>query len=84
MGPHGGTKEIPHHAGCHIHTSTAERINNGLKPEGQINMTNEYSTIETAIQFFVRRINIVPFDRQKYFPQPTGQIDLFNKEDEAI
>ncbi len=44
-GPHGGTEIFPHHAGCHIHTSTSEKINKGLKPEGQIYMTNEYSTL---------------------------------------
>lgn len=32
-GPHGGTKAIPHHAVCHIHTATAERVNEGLKPK---------------------------------------------------
>jgi len=83
-GPHGGTKAIPHHAVCHIHTSTAERINNGLKPEGQIEITNEYSTIETAIQYFARRVNIVPIDRQKHFSPPAGQIELFNQEGDII
>jgi len=83
-GPHGGTKNIPHHASCHIHTSTADRINNGLKPEGQIDMTNEYSTIEDAIQFYVRRINIVITDRQKHFPSPSGQIDLFTQIEENM
>ncbi len=57
-GPHGGTKNIPHHAVCHIHKSTAERINSGLKPEGQIELTNDYATIEEAVQFFVRRKKI--------------------------
>jgi len=78
-GPHGGTKNSPHHASCHIHTSTAERINNGLKPEGQIDITNDYSTIEDAIQFYIRRINIDTADRQKYFSPPSGQIDLFTQ-----
>lgn len=83
-GPHGATKSIPHHAVCHIHISTAERINNGLKPEGQIEMTNEYSTIESAIQYYVRHVNIVPVDRQRYFPSPGGQIDLFDEEERSI
>lgn len=83
-GPHGGTKHTPHHAGCHIHTATAERINNGLKAEGQINMTNEYSTIEDAIQYYVRLINIITDDRRKHFPPPNGQIDLFNQEETSI
>ena len=82
--PHGGTKNIPHHATCHIHTATAERINNGLKPEGQIDITNEYSTIEDAIQFYVRRINLNIEDRQKHFPAPNGQMDLFPQIDDNI
>jgi len=76
-GPHGMTKEL-HHAVCHIHTVIAEDINNGNKAEKNIKQTNEYSTLEDAIQFFVKYINIVPTDRQKYFPLPTGQTDLFN------
>ena len=83
-GPHGGSINIPHHAACHIHLSTSERINNGLKPEGQIDMSNEYSTIEEAIQFYVRRINIVALDKQKYFPPPSGQKDLFIQLEENI
>lgn len=76
-GPHGMTKEL-HHAVCHIHTVIAEDINNGNKVEKNINQTNAYATLEDAIQFFVKYININPSDRQKYFPVPTGQTDLFN------
>lgn len=83
-GAHGGTNAHPHHASCHIHISTAERINNGLKPEGKIDMTNEYSTIEDAIQYYAKHINIDSIDRQKYFPPPSGQIDLFGQLNETI
>ena len=76
-GQHGGTKVFPHHAFCHIHKATAERINNNLKPEGKIDITEEYSTIETAIQFFVKRIGLTPNDKQKHFPPPNTQMDLF-------
>ena len=76
-GPHGGTKITSHHATCHIHRATAERINTGLKPEGNIELTQEYSTIESAIQFYVKHINLLPDDKQKYFPPPSGQIPLF-------
>lgn len=76
-GMHGGTKEQPHHASCHVHTSTAEGINNGNKSEDRIEQTNEYLTIDEAIQYYVNRINITPSDRYKYFPPPSGQIDLF-------
>ncbi len=80
-GPHGGTKVFPHHAYFHIHKATAERINNNLKPEGQIDITQHYSTIETAIQYYVRRIGLSVTDRTKHFPPPNPQIELFNQED---
>lgn len=76
-GPHGMTKEL-HHAVCHIHTVIADDINNGNKIEKSIRQTNEYSTLEDAIQYFVRYINIVATDRQKHFPFPSGQTNLFN------
>ncbi len=78
-GPHGMTKEL-HHAVCHIHTAIAEDINEGIKVERSIEQTNEYSTLEDAIQFFVKHISVVPTDRQKFFPPPAGQTDLFNDE----
>ncbi|MDR3693467.1 hypothetical protein [Mucilaginibacter sp.] len=76
-GRHGGTKEFPHHAEWHIHYADAEMINLGLKPEGRIITTNEYSTLDSAIQFYIQHINLMPEDRQKYFPPPSGQLDLF-------
>lgn len=70
-GPHGGIKHTPHHAVCHIHTSTAERINNGQKPEGKIELTEDYSTMETAIPFFLKKIGLITKDIKKYFPTPS-------------
>lgn len=78
-GAHGGTIHHPHHASCHIHTSTADGINNGVKSEDRIELTKEYLTIEDAIQYFVKRINVDSIDRQKYFPPPSGQIDFFGQ-----
>jgi len=77
-GPHGGIKNIPHHASCHIHSATAERINNGLKPEGEIELTEDYATIETAIHFFLKKINLITKDIKKNFPTPTidNRLDL--------
>ena len=77
-GPHGMTKEL-HHAACHIHIVTAEDVNNGIKAERNIKQTNGYSTLEDAVQFFVKYINIVPTDRGKCFSPPMGQTDLFNE-----
>jgi len=76
-GRHGGTEEFPHHAEWHIHYADAERINSGLKSEGKITSTKEYSTFESAIQFYIKHINLLPEDRQKYFPLPSSQLDLF-------
>lgn len=77
-GQHGGTKQYPHHAYCHIHKATAERINNNLKAEGHIEEAQEYSTIETAIQYYIRRIGLVVADRQKHFPPPANQLNIFS------
>jgi hypothetical protein len=67
----------PHHKGPHIHKATAEHIAAGLKPEsGQIITDVPYTTIEDAIQHYVRFINIVPVDRQKHFPPPNNQPEL--------
>ena len=75
-GPHGPNENIPHHSGPHVHIATAERINAGLKPEGEIETDVPYSTIEDAIQYYVKRINVIPVDRQKHFPPPNNQIDI--------
>ncbi len=75
-GPHGPNENAQHHYGPHIHLSTAERINAGLKPEGFIETDVPYSTIEDAIQLYVKKINIIPADRKKHFPAPNNQIDI--------
>jgi len=76
-GMHGGTQQNPHHTYPHIHTIQADFINQGSKIENQIDITTEYSTFETAIQFFIKGIGLDPSDRQKYFPPPSGQVVLF-------
>ena len=75
-GPHGPNENIAHHEGPHVHLATAARINAGLKPEGHIEMGVPYATIEDAIQYFIRRINVIPVDRQKHFPPSDNQIDF--------
>lgn len=59
-----------------VHTVKAEDINNGNKVEKHIQKTEEYLTLEDAIQFYIKYINILPADRKKYFPTPSGQIEL--------
>ena len=77
-GPHGENNMYPHHISSHIHKATSERINIGLKPEGNIIITDEYSTLYEAIQFFINEININISDRNKYFP--IKEKKLFNDE----
>ena len=76
-GMHGGTLLNPHHAHCHIHTARADSLNQGSKVEHHIEITTQYSTFETALQFYVNLIGLDQSDKQNYFPPPTGQIDLF-------
>lgn len=75
-GPHGLNENAPHHDGPHVHISTAERINSGLKPEGKIETDVPYATIEDAIQYYLKRVNLDRADCNKYFPGPDGQINL--------
>ena len=77
-GSHGGTVNHPHHAYCHIHTSHVAKLNEGIKSESKIEITDEYASVEEAIQYYINRINISSTDKIKYFPPPSGQIDLFN------
>jgi hypothetical protein len=75
-GPHGLNENVPHHEGAPVHVATAERINAGLKPEGKIETEVPYSTVEDAIQYFLRRINVIAADRQNHFPRLSNQIDI--------
>lgn len=69
-GLHGGNKHIPHHAHCHEHRTDAEDINNGLDTERHIREVSDYTTYEQGLQYYVKRINLIKADRQKYFPPP--------------
>ena len=73
---HGEVIGVPHHSFFHILTTTAADINNGIKVEKNIHKTEEYSTFEDAIQFYIKYINITPDDRKKHFPPLSGQIEL--------
>jgi hypothetical protein len=76
-GPHGPNEKAPHHEGPHVHKATAEAIAAGLKPEkGELITNVPYATKEDAVQYYVRLINIVSPDRQKYFPPPNNQPEL--------
>lgn len=74
-GPHGEVRGMQHHSRFHIHKVTADDLNEGIKVERQVQETDEYSTFDDAIQFYVKYINLAAADREKYFPPPLGQID---------
>ncbi len=83
-GPHGPNESIPHHNGPHVHIATADRINSGLKPEGSIEVNVPYVSIEDAIQYYVRRINIDTSDSLKHFPPPDNQLNITFEEGDNI
>jgi hypothetical protein len=75
-GSHGETKIYPHHSAFHIHMANAETINSGLKPESNIHVTTDYASLDEAIQFYLRKINVTMQDRKNYFPSPDRQITI--------
>jgi hypothetical protein len=75
-GAHGESKVFPHHSINHIHIATAKTINEGLKPECNIERINDYFSFEEAVQFFITRINISVADRNKFFPLSENQIEM--------
>jgi len=81
-GAHGENNIFPHHSYFHIHQASAESINCGLKPECNIIETNDYASLEEAIQYFIKNINISLSDRRKYFQITDSQtkLNLFSNE----
>jgi hypothetical protein len=76
-GDHGENNVFPHHATFHIHRASAFTINEGLKPESNIEQTTAYSGLEEAIQYFINLINIDNSQSEKYFPPK--QLTLFGE-----
>jgi len=86
-GPHGLNEFAPHHDGPHVHIASAQRINEGLKPEGNIETNVPYTTVDDAIQYYMKRIGVLEHDRIKHFPIPnvSQQIDLdFNNSESEV
>jgi hypothetical protein len=69
-GIHGANKHIPHHNVTHEHTVRAADLNVGIKDEKYVKEVTAYTTFEQAVQYYVKRINIIDDDKQKYFPKP--------------
>jgi hypothetical protein len=75
-GAHGENRVFPIHATFHIHKASADSINSGLKPESNIEETNEYATFEEALQYFIKTVNLKQEDQIKYFPNYNPQIQI--------
>lgn len=73
-GAHGGTRQWDHHDQPHIHTAKADMVNQRLKSETEIEITDRYTSWQDALQYFIRRTNIK--GAQAYFPPP--QTELFD------
>jgi hypothetical protein len=76
-GPHGEHKKFPHHVNFHIHKITTDAIENGLREDSFVEITDKYATFEEAVRFFVRYINLRPQDSKRYFPGRDLQAELF-------
>jgi len=82
-GKHGGQRLHPHHATFHVHRVTADDLNNGIDSERHIEETNEYASLQEALSYFFRLIELD--DAESYFPGLHNQwlfTDLL-KEDES-
>jgi hypothetical protein len=73
-----GSQDHPHFD-YHIHTAREDAIDAGERPEKYAVKTKEFASVEEAMQYFVKRVNIVAKDVVKYFPS-NRQIPLFNAE----
>lgn len=76
-GQHGENLNFPHHNTFHIHVASASSINNGLKPESNIEVTNKYASYDEALQYFLIFIKLNKEDIAKYFPPP--KLTLFGQ-----
>jgi len=68
-GSHGENREVAHHNKFHIHKTTEEKINSGQKPESQIEITDQYSSISEAVQVFIDLINLDDEDKKNISPK---------------
>ncbi len=75
-GPHGEHKLFPHHVHYHIHKITADAMENSLKDDCHIELTDQYGTFEEALHFFVKHIHLKRDDIERYF-SGKSQLPLF-------
>ncbi|MBC8181680.1 hypothetical protein H8E88_11210 [candidate division KSB1 bacterium] len=51
-GPHGEHEMFPHHVHFHIHEITTAAMENGLKEDRNIEITDKYTNFDDALRFF--------------------------------
>jgi len=76
-GPHGSHKNITgdsHHKNYHIHKATEESIKRGLRADAHAESTKAFVTIEDAIHYFIRQVNII--NAYDYFEKRNEQLSL--------
>jgi hypothetical protein len=59
------------HSDFHVHHASESAMEAGHAPEKFAVKTTEYASIEEAIQYFVKTINLSLKDAQRYFPAKT-------------
>ncbi len=77
-GLHGPTTAWGHHAYTHTHKPTVEGLNEGNKQPTLIERVDAYTTLEGGLHYFGNLINLKAEHKQKYFPTPNIQPELFN------
>lgn len=75
-GTHGGNKAQSHHLTCHIHRSSAEDVNAGLRVARHIEQTGKYAVFRDALRCFLLAVNVQAADLSQYFSS-LAQPDLF-------
>jgi len=78
-GVHGGHRVHPHHLSCHIHRSTSDDVNAGLRVERYIEPTDLYADFRGALCYFLRAVNVQETDLFRHFSSLV-QGDLFEGE----
>jgi hypothetical protein len=66
-GPHGGNRKYKHHFMPHIHRLNLELAARNIFKEDVVELTEEYTTFESAIYHFCSICNIQ--NAEKYFPE---------------
>lgn len=78
-GQHGEHKMFPHHSYFHIHKVNDSAIEQGLKEDSYIEVTDKYTTFEDALRLFARTIKLQPEDIARYFPGKDLQLNMFEE-----